>query len=133
MDMEQHNDLDSLRIARQWLDRFSFSAATRNLDDHMALISRQVQVYGLASGVVDYAGFRRRRHNEFAKKLLLSLTYKGLELVKQHEGEINFVVKETMKSSSGVSFVLDKEVQLLRESDGEWRVVLETIRLVTRK
>lgn len=132
--MDNLSEQDSLNIAQQWLSRLSFSAATWNLDDHMALISQDVQVHGLpAVGIVDYAGFKRRRHNEFQKKLLLSITHKGLQLLESQGEQIKFAVKETLKSTRGESFVLDKEIRLRRESDGMWRAVHETIRQIDRK
>ncbi|HEY0635624.1 MAG TPA: hypothetical protein VGE00_09585 [Gammaproteobacteria bacterium] len=132
--MDNVTEMESLRIARQWLDRYSFSAATWNLDDHMALISQEMQLHGLPNGgVIDYAGFRRRRRNEFSNKLLLSITHKGLELLESNGEQITFTIKETLKAMRGESFVLDKEVRLRRESDGQWRVVLEQIKYVTRK
>jgi len=125
---------ESLNIAQQWLSSFSFSAATWNLDDHMELISRDVQVHGLpAAGIVDYAGFRKRRHNEFHKKLLISITHKGMALLESKNDQITFAVKETLKSTRGESFVLDKEIRLRRESDGKWRAVQEQIKYITRK
>lgn len=126
--------MEGISIVQQWLDQLSFSAATWNLDEHMALISREVQVVGLPSaGVIDYSGFKRRRHNEFSQKLLLSLTYKGLTLLDSHSDQIAFAVKETVKSTRGESFVLDKEVRLRKEGDGKWRAVQEEIKYITRK
>lgn len=132
--MDNVTELESLRIAQKWLDRYSFSAATWNLDDHMGLISQDIQLHGMPSvGVIDYAGFRRRRHNEFSKKLLLSITHKGLELLESNGDQITFVIKETLKSTRGESFVLDKEVRLRCESDGAWRAVHELIKQISRK
>lgn len=132
--MDNLTEMESLKIARQWLSHFAFSAATWNLDDHMALISRDVQVHGLPNiGVIDYAGFKKRRHTEFSKKLLLSLTHRAVELIESNGEHITFAVKETMRSTKGESFVLDKEVRLRRESDGQWRAVQEQIKNITRK
>ncbi len=132
--MDNVTEMESLRIAQKWLNRYSFSAATWNLDDHMALISREIQLHGMPNtGIIDYAGFQRRRHNEFSRKMLLSITHKGLELVESGAEQITFAVKETLKSTRGESFVLDKEVRLRCESDGQWRAVLETIRQIGRK
>jgi len=132
--MDNLTEKESLNIAQQWLNRFSFSAATWNLDEHMALISQEVEVHGLpAAGIVDYAGFKRRRHNEFQKKLLQSITHKGLQLLDSNTEHITFSVKETLKSTRGESFMLDKEIRLRRENDGIWRAVHEIIRQIDRK
>jgi len=132
--MENLTDKERFKIVQQWLNRFSFSAATWNLDDHMALISHDVQVHGLPGvGVVDYAGFKKRRHNEFHKKLLLSITHKDLALIESNGEHITFAVKETLKSTRGEGFVLDKEIRLRLEKDGKWRAVQEQIKYITRK
>jgi hypothetical protein len=132
--MDNLTEVECKNIVQQWLNGISFSAATWNLDEHMELISRDVQVHGLpAAGIVDYVGFKKRRHNEFHKKLLLSITYKGLELLESNGEHITFAVKETLKSTRGESFVLDKEIRLRRESDGKWRAVQEQIKYITRK
>lgn len=132
--MDNLTEVECKNIVQQWLNGISFSAATWNLDEHMELISRDVQVHGLpAVGIVDYVGFKKRRHNEFHKKLLLSITYKGLELLESNGEHITFTVKETLKSTRGESFVLDKEIRLRRESDGKWRAVQEQIKYITRK
>jgi hypothetical protein len=111
------------KIVQEWLDEISFSAATWNLDAHMKLVSPQVRVTGIPGiSSIDYNGWKLRRKNEFEKKLLRSLTYQLHDIVAEEEDEIRFSVKETMKSSSGRSIVIDKEVTLHRESDGQWRV-----------
>jgi hypothetical protein len=132
--MATTTQIESLTIAEQWLARFSYSAATWNLDEHMDLISREMQVHGLPKGgIIDYDGFKRRRSNEFTKKLLLSLTYKGVLLLNGDSEQIAFAVKETVKSTRGESYVLDKELTLRRENDGKWRAVQEQIKYITRK
>ncbi len=114
------------QIVRGWLDDLSFSAATWNLEAHMRLVSREVQVTGIPKiGHIDYNGWLLRRKNEFDKKLLQSLTYRLHRIHKEEEDEIFFTVEETMKSSRGHTIIIDKAVILRRESDGAWRVLRE--------
>jgi len=125
---------ESLTIAEQWLAALSYSVATWNLKEHMELISREMQVHGLPNcDVVDYDGFKRRRHNEFSQKMLQSLTHRGVSLLQCDSEHICFEVKETLKSTRGESFVIDKEMKLRKESDGKWRAVQEKIKYVSRK
>ena len=64
-------DIQARNIAEHWLEELAFTAATGNLHAHMALVSRQVKVLGLPGNkLVDYQGWKRRRHNEFSKRLL---------------------------------------------------------------
>jgi hypothetical protein len=111
------------QIVRGWLDDISFSAATWNLDAHMQLVSRQVEVTGIPRiQRIDYDGWRVRRKNEFEKKLLHSLTYRLGKILKEVDDQIHFSVEETMRARSGQTIVADKEVILKREEDGQWRV-----------
>ena len=121
-------DIKAREIAQHWLDQLSYSAATWNLDAHMALVSRSVKVLGLPGGkVIEFSGWKKRRNNEFRKKLLLSLSYKLINILKYEKGMLLFTVIETMKSSQGQIIVVDKAINLRCEDDGQWRVVQERI------
>lgn len=121
-------DTEANEVAQKWLDDIAFTAATWNLDAHMALVSREVAVRGIP-GVpqVDYKGWRQRRHTEFSKKLLHSLTYRNLQLIDSSRGEISFRVHETMKGHKTPIILVDKNVTLRKEQDGVWRVVEELL------
>lgn len=121
-------DMDAREIAQNWLDNLAFSAATWNIDAHMGLVSEQVKVHGIPGiGAIDYQGWRKRRSNEFSKKLLRSLSYRLHNILGHEEDCIRFTVVETMKSSQGQIITVDKAVELRREEDGQWRVVQERI------
>jgi len=120
--------MDEKEIAQNWLDDMSYTAAVRDYDAHMDLVSRDVQIHGVPNaGVIGYKGWARRRMHEFKNGLLFSLTYKNLELRSADENEITFSVRETMKSTEGHVLVLDKEIMLAREGKETWRVKLERI------
>lgn len=115
-------------IVQRWLNDLAFSAATWNLDAHMALVSNEVKVIGIPGGkVIDYNGWKNRRKNEFNKKLLHSLTYKLINILLQEEDKLLFTVIETMKSNQGKVITVDKAIKLKRENDGQWRVIHERI------
>lgn len=115
-------------IAQNWLGQLTYSAATCDLDAHMALVSRNVKVLGIPGGkVIDYAGWKKRRHNEFRKKLLRSLSYQLIKVLQYEIKTLRFTVIETMKSTQGQIIIVDKVIKLLREEDGKWRVVQESI------
>lgn len=119
--------MDSLAIAQEWLADLSHSVATRDLGRHMALVSERVQVLGLPrQKVVDYQGWKLRRQNEFRNNLLESLTHQDLAIISESPGQIAFSVKETMRSTAGDVFHLEKDI-ILMEEKGTWRVVMERI------
>ncbi len=119
---------ESNSIIKQWLNDLAFSAATWNLEAHMDLVSEKVQVLGVPNRKkIDYHGWKKRRHNEFNKKLLRSLTYRDAKLLNEGPESISFSVLETMKDHSMKSIEVKKEITLHQELDGKWRVVREQI------
>lgn len=116
-------DREAEQIAQQWLAELSFSAATWNLDAHMALVSREVRVTGIPNiNSIDYAGWKVRRKNEFEKKLLHSLSYRLQDILSQTDERLRFTVEETMRAYNGKVIIIDKEITLQKEGDGTWRV-----------
>lgn len=127
-------DIKAKEIAQRWLDELTYSAATWNLDAHMALVSRQVKVLGIpGADSIDYPGWKQRRHNEFSKKLLRSLSYRLIDILSHAEDSLLFTVIETMKSSRGETITVDKAINLRCEGDGQWRVIREWIDRIERK
>lgn len=119
--------MDSRTIVKQWLADFAHSVAARDIKRHMALVSRDVHVLGLPrQRVVNYEGWELRRRNEFHNNLLESITHRDLEIVSENPGRILFTVKETMRSTAGDVFHLQKDI-ILKKEDGTWRVVMERI------
>lgn len=126
-------EIKAKEIAQRWLDELTFSAATWDLEAHMALVSRRVKVLGIpGAGIIDFPGWKKRRHNEFRRKLLRSLTYRLIDILSHAEDSLLFTVTETMKSSRGETITVDKAINLHREEDGQWRVIREWIDRIER-
>ena len=121
-------NMESNAIIKDWLNEIAFSAATWDLDAHMALVSEKVVVLGIP-GVerIDYKGWKKRRHNEFKKKLLHSLLYREPKVLSARPQFITFSVQEVMKDHVKQCIEITKEVTLHQEQDGQWRVVREQI------
>ncbi len=120
------------KIIHHWLNGLTYSAATRDLEGHMELISRRVQVYGvLKEGAIDFDGWYKRRAYEFGNNLLDSLSYRNIDIISIAQREIIFTVLERMKATNGASIQVEKEVCLAHESDDVWRVSMETILRIT--
>lgn len=119
---------DSITIINRWLNEVTFSAATWDLEAHMALISKDVRVLGVPRiEYIDYRGWKQRRHNEFKKKLLQSLTYREARLLHKEGNTLHFSVHETMRGLLGQCIEVRKEITLQLEKDGKWRAVKEQI------
>jgi hypothetical protein len=125
---------DAELIVKQWLAELALTTASRDLEAHMALVSPEVQVHGLRrAGVIDFEGWRKRRHNEFRNGLVHSLTHKNVHVISAERGHIVFTVTETLKGTRGEVIVIDKQVVLKRDERNRWRVVLEQIEKVDLK
>ena len=126
--------MESNTIIKQWLNELAYSAATWDLDAHMALVSEKVVVLGIP-GVdrIDYQGWLKRRRNEFKKKLLHSLIHREPTILSERPQFITFSVQELMKDHTKKCIEVDKEVTLHKEPDGKWRVVREQVLKVKAK
>jgi hypothetical protein len=120
--------MESSTIVKQWLNDLAYSAATWDLAAHMALVSEQVVVLGIP-GIerVDYAGWLKRRRNEFNKKLLHGLTHRETRVLSERPRFITFHVLEQMRDHTKQCIEVEKEVTLHQEPDDKWRVVREQI------
>ena len=127
--------MDELQqVAEEWLKVYSYTVATNNVDTHLDLMSRRLQVVGLSEqGFLEYREWATKRRNDMNSRRLLRITFRNLEMkhVTDHR-RIRFAVEETIKSTEGESFVIDKEIALALEKDGKWREVEELIKQVRR-
>lgn len=121
--------IDDRATVRLWLDKIAHSVATRDLDAHMGLVSRKVQVYGVpGNDVIDYRGWEVRRRNEFSKGLLMRLAYGEPQMKVAGLRRIIFAIEEKMYAHDGRQILINKDIVLECEDDEQWRVVEETIR-----
>ena len=119
----------SQELILNWLNRMTESVKKRDLDAHMALVSKKVLVYGIPEQAsLGYYDWKRRRRNEFYKNRLASLTYSDLNIMTITMRRLGFQITETMQATTGQGVLIDKEIILEQEADNEWRVVEETIK-----
>lgn len=115
-------------IAEQWLKAYTYTVATNDIDAHLDLISRRLQVVGISrDGFLDYREWAKRRRNDMEKRRLLRVAYHNLVMGQCSPGRLHFTVEETIKSTQGETYVLNKEVVLTLETDGKWREVEEFV------
>ena len=115
-------------MVREWLEKLAASVARRDLDRHMAMVSKKVYVYGLpGKKTVDYAGWRMRRENEFSRGLLTALSHDGVRIKTIGLRRIGFNTTETLTAANGRQVLVNKDGMLEKEDDGQWRIVEEKI------
>lgn len=124
------NDYKSMaqHIAEDWLKAISDSVKNQNINEHMRLVSRHVQVYGIPGiDMLNYQQWLYRRHNEFLRNRLFSLQYRIIRIKNDQQRRLGFEVEEQMMATEGKAYIIHKDILLEREEDGNWRVVEEKI------
>ncbi len=113
---------------QQFLDLMAATANKYNLEAHMDLISRQVNVYGVPGfEVITYDDWFKQCHYEFENKKLKRVSYQGLSILAETEERIMFKSIETIEGSDGSSNSNGIEFIIQQEADAQWRVSQERI------
>ena len=111
-----------------WCLRMSDSVKQADIAAHMHNVSRRVKVYGNPSKeVIEYRDWKARRQFEFASGETLALNYQKVRLISSTQRRIRFATSETTVGKNGKMLVLNKNILLELETDGQWRVVEENI------
>ncbi|MDH5409111.1 MAG: hypothetical protein OEY00_10930 [Gammaproteobacteria bacterium] len=119
---------EETQIIINWLDEISRTISEKNLEDHMALVSPKVVVYGNPSkDTINFAGWYKRRKNEFDKNSVVCVSYAGTRIKTIAQRRIIFNVNESIVGTGGRVLLMNKDVTLEREEDDCWRVVEEKI------
>lgn len=114
---------------RKWLSNITETVKTKDLDNHMALVSENVMVYGMPSGkTLSYADWRKRRESEFNRNLIKAISYDNLQIKNFGLRRLIFTIQEVMDGTSGDLAIINKQVVLEQAEDNQWRVVEETIK-----
>jgi len=116
-------------IVEDWLEAMRLSVEQHDLTAHMALVSKNVHIYGLPNyKEIDYDAWQQRRKNEFNHNRLQALVHKLIRIRLSLQRRIGFELEEHMLASDGKVCIILKDVLLEREADDNWRVVEENIR-----
>ena len=114
---------------RKWLSNIEKTIESKDLDQHMDLVSKNVMVYGIPSGqTLNYADWRERRINEFEQNLTKDLTHNNLQIKNIGLRRLIFTIEETIDGVNTDMAIVNKQVILELEQDEQWRVVEETIK-----
>ena len=118
----------SEKIVQQWLKDAARSANEKNLDAHMALISKHASLVGIPGFEhMDYEDWQNQCKYEFENNLLKSICYEGLKLITVTNTRIMFKTFETVEGTDGTINAQGIEVLLEKEEDEQWRLVQERV------
>jgi len=119
---------DAQQIAEQWLTDSAESAAQRNLQSHMGMISKRISLEGVPGfDSIDYDKWYMQCRHQFENAMIKSIAYKGFNLVTAEEARIVFTVFETVIGTDETLNEQIVEMSLEKEDDEVWRLVLERV------
>ena len=116
----------SKQIAQQWLQAAASTAASKDLQAHMDLISQRVSLTGIPGyDSIGYDGWFAQCKHEFENNILKSVHYEGLKLIAETESKIMFKTYETVEATDGKVNAQGIEILLEKENDNKWRLAQE--------
>lgn len=118
----------TLTTVETWLTRFVASALERDLAAHMAMISRDVLVFGVPGfETLGYDDWYRQCEHEFPLGLLRELGYSKARIRTADDARILFTALETTRTADDGGGTQGVEMLLQREGD-TW--LLKQLRLL---
>lgn len=118
----------TIEFAKDFLTRYAQTASARDLDAHMAMISRKVRVYGVPGfDAITYDDWFQQCAHEFKTGTLVEIGFEGLDLKVETETLIAFETTESITDADGRTSIMQLEMFVEKEPDGEWRLVQERI------
>lgn len=115
-------------IAETWLKASATSAAEKDHETHMNLISRQVSLTGVPGfETINFDAWSSQCKHEFENDLIKDVGYKGLKILVATDTRIMFKTLETVEATDGTTNTHGIEVMLEKEDDGQWRLKQERV------
>lgn len=118
----------NIAFAKDFLTRYAQTASARDLDAHMAMISRKVMVHGVPGfDIITYDDWFQQCAHEFKAGTLVEIGFEGLDMKVETETLIAFETTESIIDADGCESTMQLEMFVEKEPDGEWRLVQERI------
>ncbi len=115
-------------IIQQWMQACCKTLAQYDLEAHLDLISKNVQVFGVPGfEVIDFSGWEAQCKYEFANKLIKAVEYQGLKILRESPTTIIFITLEIIMDADGNKIPSGIEAILTKEADDKWRVTHERV------
>jgi hypothetical protein len=116
------------QLAEQWLSHAAESAMQRNLEEHMAMISKRVSVLGVPGfDNIDYDMWYGQCRHQFENAMIKNIAYKGFNLISATDSQVVFTVLEKVVGTDGSLNEQIVEMTLEKEGDVVWRLVQERV------
>ncbi len=116
------------QIAKDWLNNIIKTVADKDLDAHLDLISRKVNLTGIPGfDNIGYDDWANQCKHEFENNLIKQISYTGFKLRVNTNNRIMFKTYETVEATDNTVSAQGIEVVIEKEPDGKWRVIQERI------
>lgn len=116
-------------IVAEWLESFARTALARDLEGHMALISKDVTVFGVPGfDTLGFDDWYRQCEHEFPQGLIADIGYERVKVRTSDPQRTLFKALETTRTSDGGAVSQGVEM-LLQKEDATWR--LKQLRLLS--
>lgn len=111
-----------------FLQSMADTATHMNLEAHMDLISRKIQLFGVPGfEVIGYDDWFAQCQHEFSQGLIKGVSYQGLKIITPTENRIMFKTIETVEATDGACNIMGIEVIIEKEEDNKWRMSQERV------
>ncbi len=117
-----------LEIIRDWMINCCTTINQYDHAAHMNLISKNVKVYGIEGfDEITYDDWFSQCEQEFKDKVILDVSYDGLNVKKADHNKILFSTVEIIEAKDGSTIKHGVDIVLALESDQQWRVIEERL------
>ena len=118
----------SKEIAQQWLADAANSASQKDLETLTGMISKRVSLQGVPGfDSIDFDAWSAQCKNQFENGTMVSVTYKGLQLISDTDSQIMLKTIEAVLTTDGTVNQQGVEMLLEKEDDAVWRLVQERV------
>lgn len=115
-------------IIKTFLSDMAETASQHNLEKHMDLISKEVEVFGVPGfESISYDDWFRQCENEFKEKLIKAVSYENIDIIDSTESVIMFKTIEHIETKDKTKNTSNVLIVITREDDGKWRATQERI------
>ncbi len=120
--------IEAQKIAQYWLDSICKTVESKDLNGHLNLISKKVNLTGVPDfESIGYDDWANQCKHEFENNLIKQINYTGFKLRVNTDTSIMFKTYESVEASDNSINAQGIEVIIEKEPDGQWRVVQERI------
>ena len=115
-------------IIENFLTEMAKTASQHDLEKHMNLISKEVEVFGVPGfETISYDDWFRQCESEFKEKLIETVSYETIDIIDSAESVIMFKTIEHIETKDNTKNTTNVLIAITLEDDGKWRVTQERI------